>query len=360
MPAGAAYSHSRRMKLEARRREQAAEVEKWFAVLDHDESGYLEKPELKKLLIHLNPGREPTEEMIEHLIERATAVKVYSIQLEGDKNAGVSRAAVREVVKTYRDYLARQEYIDKVFIKHDTDGSGALEKGEILALLCELVPDAETDQEDVDFILEQCDVDGDSKVSRTELLPMLGVWMVLGADKAADLKEERLKKEQEAQAALAELNSKLLDGALLSAAAQLDTTLLVETAKKKAEIAKAALTGGEANQANQEEANQGQAGEASEGPRYGEEAKQKSQEILLREQKSGSFTGEVVKVGEDGNVLVSEDYTETSLKSAGRSPRAQNSSAAEPELSVTSAIATGTSAASTFGGKRSSSMCALL
>eukprot|EP00966_Prymnesium_polylepis_P121627 2811278-Prymnesium_polylepis.1 len=76
------------------------------------------------------------------------------MKLEGDKNAGVSRAAVREVVNNYRDYLSKQEYIDKVFHKCDTDGSGTLEKGELLALLSELVPEAEADQEDVDFILE--------------------------------------------------------------------------------------------------------------------------------------------------------------------------------------------------------------
>eukprot|EP00966_Prymnesium_polylepis_P289837 6694854-Prymnesium_polylepis.1 len=61
------------MKLEVRRKGQVAEVEKWFETLDKDESGFLEKDELKRLLMHLNPGREPTKEMLEHLIERATA-----------------------------------------------------------------------------------------------------------------------------------------------------------------------------------------------------------------------------------------------------------------------------------------------
>jgi len=334
MPKGGQTAvYARRIKLEQRRKEQAAEVEKWFVMLNKDESGLLEPDELRKLLIYLNPGREPTQEMIEHLCEQATAVNNFSCSFAGDKDGAVTRAQVRQVVNSYRDYLGQQEYIDKVFLKHDVDDSGMLDQSELLALMSELVPDAETDQEDVDFILEQCDVNGDQEVNRRELLPLLGVWMILGADKAATLAEARRKAEEElkertAEGASEEPSSR---GPILDAMAKRPVIAAVKEASKL--ISNELLPPEEA-----------EAPAVEESGRYDKEARKKSQEIM---KKKNSFTGPAAVTGTDGNMQVIS--SKPSLNSPTQSPRSGNPAGS------TDADAAGDSSAA-----KKSSMCAVL
>eukprot|EP00966_Prymnesium_polylepis_P203778 4720947-Prymnesium_polylepis.1 len=207
----------------------------------------------------------------------------------GDKDAGITRAQVREVVTMYRDYLSQQEYIDKVFKKHDVDSSSMLEQTELLALLCELVPDAETDQDDVDFILEQCDVNGDRKVDRRELLPLLGVWMVLGADKATNLAEARLK-EQKAQE---ELKERTADGDGMAKRPVIAAVKAAGTGVK--EIGKRLSTETGALE-------EGALPPAEEPGRYGKDALEKTEAILAKSHRKQSFTGPAAVTDADGNL----------------------------------------------------------
>ena len=66
------------------------------------------------------PGREVTEAAIDFCMTKATELMTYSLRIAGDKNGFVTRSAVRETIVRYRDYLKEQDYIDKVFVRHDS------------------------------------------------------------------------------------------------------------------------------------------------------------------------------------------------------------------------------------------------
>ena len=51
-----------------------AEVEGWFDRFDENGDGRLQRDELRALLTWLHPSRPPTEENLDYLIEKATAV----------------------------------------------------------------------------------------------------------------------------------------------------------------------------------------------------------------------------------------------------------------------------------------------
>ena len=59
-----------------KRKELEARLNEWFQKFDTDKSGDLNRHELKQLLVHAHPDApEPSEEMLDMLIERATAVE---------------------------------------------------------------------------------------------------------------------------------------------------------------------------------------------------------------------------------------------------------------------------------------------
>ena len=98
---------------------------------------------------------------------------------------------LRQTVLRYRDYVRDQVWIDAVFSRHDFDGSGELEKHELLPLLRELAPEADADAHDVDYIMEKCDADGNGAVSRGELLPMVSTWRHVAVHKTEERKEKQ-------------------------------------------------------------------------------------------------------------------------------------------------------------------------
>ena len=62
------------------------EVEGWFTKFDTNGDGKLQRDELRALLTHLNPHRPPTDENLDFLIQKATAIVTFSMSLPGDKN----------------------------------------------------------------------------------------------------------------------------------------------------------------------------------------------------------------------------------------------------------------------------------
>lgn len=185
---------SREAKYLKQQADQAKMVDDWFETFDRDGNGRLEADELRGLLQAVVPDREPTDQAVEYLIEASNRIKVASMHIKGEENGGVSRHNVQSAVKTFLEYIKHQDYIDRVLAKHDKDGSGTLERDELLAVLLELLPAAEADSEDVDFLLKTCDVDGDEKITRQEVLPLLGVWMEMGPEKAATLGLQKSKR----------------------------------------------------------------------------------------------------------------------------------------------------------------------
>ena len=172
-------------KREAERRARIqAEIEVWFNQFDENGDGRLQRDELRALLTWLHPSRPPTEENLDFLIEKATAIESSSMRIRGNKNGDVSWHDVRPCVLEYGDYCKDQSYIDSVFQRFDNDHSGELDAEELLLLLRSIAPeDISVDMSDVEYVLQQFDLNSDGVIDRDELLPMLAKWAHIAFEK---------------------------------------------------------------------------------------------------------------------------------------------------------------------------------
>ena len=169
-----------------------AKIEAWFEEFDKDQNGELERDELRHLLSHLFPEHPPDETWLDTLIERATAIESYSLQIRGDKDGAVSKLAVAKAVERYGAYTRQQTLLDDIFGTHDVDKSGLLEKTEVLAMLNDLVQKTPNlkhitaDDGDVEWVLEHCDQDlprpGSVDRHATGAVPGAGIMEGAGAN----------------------------------------------------------------------------------------------------------------------------------------------------------------------------------
>ena len=182
-----------RQQEEERREKLAAEIDSWFKQFDFNQDGKLQREELRALLAHLEPERPATEENLDFLLEKATAIETYTMRIAGDKNGAVSWHEARKTVELYHEYCRDQKYLDSVFERFDYDKNGTLDLQELPALLQEVAPPGATvDISDAEFIMEQCDANGDGVISRDEVIPMLATWKKAAAKRLSTLSlEER-------------------------------------------------------------------------------------------------------------------------------------------------------------------------
>jgi len=175
---------SLRAKEEERLAKLKVEVDGWMTRFDINNDNILQRDELRALLVHLHPERVPSEDSLDFLIEKATAVETYSLRIAGNKNGVVSWHEVRPTVLRYHEYCKDQTYLDKVFRRFDTDESGTLDASELPALLRAVAPEGcAVDDADVHHIFHQCDLNGDGVISREEVLPMIASWTTIAVSK---------------------------------------------------------------------------------------------------------------------------------------------------------------------------------
>lgn len=173
-----------------RQQQLAAEIDGWFEKFDFNEDGKLQREELAALLEHLE-GRPPTAENLDFLLEKATAIETYSVRIGGDKHGAVTWHQARETVGRYHEYCRDQVLLDSVFRRFDYDGNGTLDLLELPALLRDMSPDdAVVDETDAQYVMEQCDANGDGVISRDEVLPMLARWKAVAAVRVRQQREE--------------------------------------------------------------------------------------------------------------------------------------------------------------------------
>lgn len=169
------------------------QVESWFDQFDENGDGRLQRDELRALLTWIHPSRPPTEENLDYLIQKATAVVSSSLKIPGNKHGSVGWYEIRATVLQYGDYVKDQKYIDSIFRRYDVDENGTLDKDELLELLTAVAPEGcEADEMDVEFVMEHFDRDKDGNIARDELLPMLGKWAQIAFNKI-ELREESLR-----------------------------------------------------------------------------------------------------------------------------------------------------------------------
>mmetsp|Transcript_58885 Transcript_58885/g.141256 ORF Transcript_58885/g.141256 Transcript_58885/m.141256 type:complete len:232 (-) Transcript_58885:117-812(-) len=170
--------NQKKLKREA---EQVAKLDLWCTEHDGDGNGEFDRDELRTLLNALHPQQPVEDSMLDELLERATGVYTSSLTLRGDKNGRVTKKALFKTVSQYECYIKDQKRLDKLFDQFDTDRSNELDVDELLPMLRASCGDDEKlaaliGDGDVAFVLEHCDMDGDQKIGRTEVLPMLAMW----------------------------------------------------------------------------------------------------------------------------------------------------------------------------------------
>ena len=166
----------------ARDQKQNAQIEGWFVEFDTNNSGLLERSQLSHLIESLS-GSAPTTEALDYLMRRAVA-----IDTTGDgklDTKGITKKAVVSVLRLYADYARDQRKIDDIFAKYDLKKNGVLDKTELLPLLRDLAPEAGRDginEGDAQYVIDQCDADGNKVISRDEVLPACATWLSVHAD----------------------------------------------------------------------------------------------------------------------------------------------------------------------------------
>ena len=159
----------------------------WFNQFDENGDGRLQRDELRALLTWLHPSRPPTEQNLDFLITKATAIESSSLTIPGNKDGDVSWHDVRPCVLDYGDYCKDQSYIDSVFQRFDSDLSGELDAEELLQLLRSIAPEEiSVDMTDVEYVLQQFDLNSDGVIDRDELLPMLAKWAHIAFEKVEE------------------------------------------------------------------------------------------------------------------------------------------------------------------------------
>jgi len=183
-------------KREAKTLELQGKLDGWFKEFDLNQDGELDRNELRQLLLVLHPEHPPDDKLLDMLIERATAVESYSLQLKGSKDGSVSRMAAEKTIQRFDAYIRQKETLDDIFMKHDKDESGNLDRVEVLSMMNEIIGKTRgfmhivATEGDVEYLMASCDEDGDTDtVSRGELLPALALWKELAQQKDATQKQ---------------------------------------------------------------------------------------------------------------------------------------------------------------------------
>jgi len=73
-------------------------------------------------------------------------------------------------------------YIHELFVKYDVDHSNSLPKDELSNLLTELNEDIIPNEEDIDFIMKQCDISGDGAIQKDEIKAAIMGWYCLAEE----------------------------------------------------------------------------------------------------------------------------------------------------------------------------------
>jgi Ca2+-binding EF-hand superfamily protein len=105
-----------------------------------------------------------------------------SIDTSGDgrnDTVGISLNAAAGVVKKYLDYVEQQETLDKVFAEFDTNGTGALEKHQVFALLHHVRTGTNVTETDLEYVMSLVDRSHTGTLLREEVLPAIAVWKKL-------------------------------------------------------------------------------------------------------------------------------------------------------------------------------------
>eukprot|EP01006_Ploeotia_vitrea_P022106 TRINITY_DN54517_c0_g2_i1.p2 TRINITY_DN54517_c0_g2~~TRINITY_DN54517_c0_g2_i1.p2 ORF type:complete len:201 (+),score=40.42 TRINITY_DN54517_c0_g2_i1:82-684(+) len=170
---GAIAAVSRHMRgQQTQRRSRNLIVDGLFARFDTDHSGFLDRRQLKKLLVSLNGGQSVTDSELQFVL--------YS----GDKTDGhidnqLSKSELESALAAWKTIKEHKAELDVIYKKYDTNKTGRLEEQQLARLLADLDNGVPPNPEEVRLVLHQADKsDGvlNGGVDPAELTTALTVW----------------------------------------------------------------------------------------------------------------------------------------------------------------------------------------
>lgn len=242
---------SRKKKLDEKlqRKHEAEELkfQAYFDDFDTNKNGILSKPELVKLLHHLQPDHVFPDKQLDEIV--AEGMEMWKEDHPGEEpvEKGIARWHLQTIVQKQLSNAKEKLYVDGIFDLYDADKSGFLDREEMISVLkaavsgeiephfdeedenfqkakclkykleClgelhkrgildnfaheekrnkllrgrgHLVPQKlvtrAPEPEDIEFVVEQCDNDSDGKISKSECLTAISLWIQLAAENDAE------------------------------------------------------------------------------------------------------------------------------------------------------------------------------
>ena len=112
-----------------------------------------------------------------------------SPQTSGRIELGVPRTKAKEAIRNYHKYLKYEVKVEQMFLVADADQSGVLTRDQLTTLLKNYTDEkglkVEIDDDDLDFIIERCDVSKEGTINVEEAGPALATWMDIAKAKPA-------------------------------------------------------------------------------------------------------------------------------------------------------------------------------
>ena len=174
MHKGATAKRARREEVESylaeRNKELTKEVDHLFAKYDTNNNGSLCREETRELIYELtaDDGERLSDEVFDRVLLHCS--------IPGNFRE-VNKYKLPELLGAVRAYKTQGAAVTRLIRKHDGDGTGQLEPRELVLALREISPKGcRVRGSDVQWLLQQCDLDRDGDLDAAELVPALAIW----------------------------------------------------------------------------------------------------------------------------------------------------------------------------------------
>jgi len=162
-----AAASPRRIAVQEAREQAHKKLQRIFDEMDLDGNNLLTRDEVREALTKLDVnGEVPSEEDLTYVIRMA----------DRDKTGTIDRGEMNVLGAVWKALQNDKSSIDKCFDSYDQNGSGVLEKDQVTAILTTLNGGMKPAEDEVDWVIEQADVQGNKALDRDELKTAITIW----------------------------------------------------------------------------------------------------------------------------------------------------------------------------------------
>eukprot|EP00281_Chroomonas_sp_CCMP1168_P025756 CAMPEP_0206238090 /NCGR_PEP_ID=MMETSP0047_2-20121206/14625_1 /ASSEMBLY_ACC=CAM_ASM_000192 /TAXON_ID=195065 /ORGANISM="Chroomonas mesostigmatica_cf, Strain CCMP1168" /LENGTH=680 /DNA_ID=CAMNT_0053662593 /DNA_START=10 /DNA_END=2052 /DNA_ORIENTATION=- len=158
---------ARRKELAKRKADHKKFVQGVLNKWDASGTGALSFQELKKWLSDISAGEEATDDEVRW---------VQVMCNKNNLNMSVMPEDFTSAIDVWLSYKESKAEIEKIFAKHDTDGTDSLDKEQLGNLLTELNDGVRPPDDEIEWVLGEADKIGNNAITKPELQLALGIW----------------------------------------------------------------------------------------------------------------------------------------------------------------------------------------